>query len=324
MNRANLDRIEQLVVRHNALRLAREQLLSDHDRHRSLRNSAGLESSYLKIGPPTLAANIDPARSDENRSTGSELESCTLQLELLRAEKRVLDFHNSNRVNLIAEPEERSPQLAGEEHGATTVQASVDLVKNATLVKVSADELYTARSEIHRLNEQLARRTQQLISAVREGALLKSELTAVREHCHQLREEHRSAESLCISLEAKNQEWLSAQEQLMAESRQRFDARHRHSKKALERLREMRTKLEQSVQMAEELISDFVTAARETTPTSPELETVQARPADVQHGLPGAEFLYSDMAELVLRSEAYRRANPNAGGHKTDAFATGR
>jgi hypothetical protein len=245
-------------------------------------------------------------------------------LERLRDEKRALHFDHSNRVNLIAEPEERNPHLAAEVHGAGTVQASVDFVTNATLVKVSADELYAARSEIRRLNEQLARRTEELISAVREGALLKSELTAVREHCHQLREEHRSAESLRISLEAKNQEWLSAQEQLMAESKRRFDARHRHSQEALERLREMHTKLVQSVQMAEELISDCVRSARETPPTSPELEAVQARPALVQYGLPGAEYLYSDMAELDLRSGVHRRANANAGGHKTDPLATGR
>ena len=319
MSRANLDRIEQLVDRHHALRLQREQLLADHDRYRTLGASASLEFDYAEHGAPSFLADSEPTGPDEDRLARRERELLSSQLERLRAENQALVVDQSNRVNLVAELEQRIPQLAAEEHSASTQQAAVERETDADPANVSSDDLVTARTEIDRLTEQLARCHDELDTVIREGGIFKSELAALRDRYQRLCDEHRSTESLCADLAAENQQLLSAQERLMAESKQRSDVGNSYSQELLDRLRAMQNILEHSAQMSADLIS-----ALGNPHVSQELEEVRAKSANVRYGSAGSEYLYNHMAELVLMSGVMRSATLSGGGRNTDPLVTGR
>ena len=264
-------------------------------------------------------ADNDPTGPDEYSFAGLEREILGLQRQRIRANKQAILVDQSNHVKLIGEPAHKNPQLAAQQHSASTQQAAVERETDADPANIPSDDLVTARTEIDRLTEQLARCHGELNTVIREGAIFKSELAALRDRYQRLCDEHRSAESLCAGLAAENQQLLSAQERLMAESKQRSEARNSYSQELLDRLRAMQNILEHSAHMSADLIS-----ALGNPHVSQELKEVRAKSANVRYGSAGSEYLYSDMAELVLRSGEIRSVTLGGGGRNTDPLVTGR
>jgi hypothetical protein len=146
--------------------------------------------------------------------------------------------------------------------------------------RMRGDDLVTARAEISRLTVQLEQREKELSTAIHDSDQLMNELTNLRNQYHRLGEEHRSTQ-------------------------ERLKAGNARSQQLLERLREIRASSEGTAELAENLMSDCLNTGNATLPVLQVLENAPVEAKEASRGFTGAERLYSDIAEELLKAGVY-------------------